>query len=471
MTPLVTIAAAALLLAASSAQTRAAAPPATQQTITGTVMDITGPLVAVRNNAPNPDATMKFTIHTVLLSSLIPLPGGLAPGKTVAVRGQNQAGLFVASDVQVTGGTAWPPPTTPTQTPGHIDHIIFLIQENHSFDAYFGTYGHGSEGIPPGTKLPLTKGAPPTFAPFHFPTPTSLTHDMSHTFDVCQQAMNNGKMDLFIPAEHSTDTAGYYDGTDIPNHWAYAEHFTLCDHFYSSLAGPSLPNHLYMVAAQSGGLVENLKDPPAGGFNFPTLAELLVNYQVPWRFYVGMDPQAFHLWNPLAGFKTFMNSQQLRDHLVSGDQYFQDLRNNSLPAVSWIVPNFTESEHPPADVQLGMWYVTDVVNALMKSPYWQNTALVLTWDDYGGFFDHVAPPQVDQYGFGPRVPTIIISPYAHAGTIDHTPYEFCSVLHFIENRFKVPPLTARDTQANDLGMSLDLGQKPLPPFVINDRLQ
>jgi hypothetical protein len=95
----------------------------------------------------------------------------------------------------------------------------------------------------------------------------------------------------------------------------------------------------------------------------------------------------------------------------------------------------------------------------------------ITWDDYGGFFDHVAPPQVDKYGLGPRVPTIIISPYAHAGFIDHTPYEFCSVLRFIEDRFKVPPLTARDQQANDLGMSLDLAQKPLAPFVISGRLQ
>jgi phospholipase C len=184
-----------------------------------------------------------------------------------------------------------------------------------------------------------------------------------------------------------------------------------------------------------------------------------------------MDPQAFHLWNPLAGFKTFMSSQQLRDHLVSSDQYFQDLRNGALPAVSWIVPNFTESDHAPADIQLGMWYVTDVANALMKSPYWQNTALVLTWDDYGGFYDHVAPPKLDEYGLGPRVPAILISPYARAGVIDHTPYEFCSVLRFIEDRFGVPALTARDGQANNLSASFDPGQKPLAPFLISAPLQ
>jgi phospholipase C len=428
--------------------------------ITGTVIDITGPLVVVRETLTN------FTIHTVSLST--PLPSDLAPGKTVAVQGQVQQGLFVASSLRVTGGTAWPAPTTPTQTPGRIDHILFLVQENHSFDAYFGTYP-GAEGLPQGLKLPMQPGAAATVAPFHRTTP--LTHDMSHAFQVCRDAMDSGKMDQFIPAEQSVDTMGYYDGTDIPNHWAYAQHFTLCDHFFSSLTGPSLPNHLYMVAAQSGGVVDNMKDPPTGGFNFPTMAELLGTHQVGWKYYIGMDPQAFHLWNPLAGFKSFMSNEELRSHLVSSDQYFRDLRDGTLPAVAWIVPNFEESEHPPSDVQVGMWYVTDLVNALMKSPYWQNTALVLTWDDYGGFFDHVAPPQVDQYGLGPRVPTIIISPYAHVNSIDHTPYEFCSVLHFIEDRFKLPPLTARDQQANNLGMSLDLGQKPLAPFVISTPLR
>jgi phospholipase C len=162
--------------------------------------------------------------------------------------------------------------------------------------------------------------------------------------------------------------------------------------------------------------------------------------------------------------------------LVIASRFFEDLRGGTLPAVSWIVPSFYESEHPPAnnldsDLQVGMWYTTAMINALMKSPYWQNTALVLTWDDYGGFFDHVAPPQVDQYGLGPRVPTLIVSPYVRAGFVDHTPYEFCSVLRFIEDRFKLPPLTARDHQANDLGMTLDSAQRPLAPFLISGRLR
>src|SRR5262249_32536756 len=124
----------------------------------------------------------------------------------------------------------------------------------------------------------------------------------------------------------------------------------------------------------------------------------------------------------------------------------------------------------PENIQVGMWYVTDLVNALMKSPYWQNTALVLTWDDYGGFYDHVAPPSVDQYGLGPRVPAVVISPYARAGYVDHTSYEFCSVLRFIEEQHKLPPLTARDQQANSMGLSLDPSREPLAPMVISGQL-
>src|SRR5216684_5350608 len=143
--------------------------------------------------------------------------------------------------------------------------------------------------------------------------------------------MDDGKMDGFIPAEKSTDTMGYYDGTDIPNYWAYAQHFTLADHFFSSLAGPSLPNHLYTVAAQSGGVVRNLSKPPTGGFNFPTMADLLGAYNVGWKYYDGANPQAFGLWNPFPGFKEFMGNQDLRKHLVGNDELFRDLRNGTLP--------------------------------------------------------------------------------------------------------------------------------------------
>jgi phospholipase C len=419
------------------------------------VVDVTGNLVAIQQGIGG-------TVFTVYYPNNI--PNNVKPGVTVSVAGKSSNGLIYADQIKVTGGTAWPTVTTAKQPSGQIDHVVFLIQENRSFDSYFGTYP-GANGLPANLKVPSAPGGQPTVAPFHFATP--LTHDMDHSWDAAHAAMDNGKMDGFISAEKSNDTMGYYDGTDLPNYWSYASHFELLDNLFSSLAGPSLPNHLYAVAGQSGGVENNMSEPPDGGFDFPTMAEELQKANITWKYYDGQaNPQAFSLWNPLPGFQNFMSSQELMKHLVHGTQYFQDLRNGTLPAVSWIVPNGQESEHPPQDIQLGMWYVTDFVNALMKSPYWANTLLVITWDDYGGFYDHVSPPQVDKYGYGPRVPAILISPYITAGTIDHNTYDFTSVLKFIENRFQLNPLAERDSKANDIGESLTRGNS-LAPYLIS----
>ena len=418
------------------------------------MLDITGNMIAVQQGTGG-------TIFTAYYHGTIPTNVKL--GLTVSVSGKSSNGLIYADQIMVTGGTAWPAATTVKQPTGQIDHVVFLIQENHSFDSYFGTYP-GANGLPTNLKVPTTPGGQPTVSPFHFISP--LTHDLDHSWDAAHAAMDGGKMDGFISAEKSTDTMGYYDGSDIPNYWSYASHFELLDNFFSSLAGPSLPNHLYAVAGQSGGLVDNLTAPPDDGFDFPEMAQELQQANISWKYYNGAaDPHAFSLWNPLPGFQGFTSNQQLVSQLVYGSQFFQDLRNNTLPTVSWIVPNGQESEHPPQDIQLGMWYVTDFVNALMKSPYWANTLLVITWDDYGGFYDHVSPPQVDAYGYGPRVPAILISPYTKAGTIDNTTYDFTSVLKFIEDRFKVNPLASRDSNANDIGSSLNLKNATAPYLI------
>ncbi len=444
-----------LLVMTAGCQRSPVTPPpgGTSVAFSGTVRDVTGKLLAVQRD--------EGTIFTVYNSGGV--PAGAVPGASVSVNGTLSAGLIYAGRVSTAGGTPWPAPTTPRQTAGRIDHIIFLIQENHTFDNYFGTFP-GAHGVTTDIKLPAEAGGAPAVSPFHFTAP--LTHDMEHSWEIAHVAMNGGKMDGFVYAERSADTLGYYDGTDLPNYWAYARRFVLLDRFFSSLAGPSLPNHLYTVAGQSGGLVSNLGRPPAGGFNFPEIAEELERAGVSWSYYDGKaNPRAFSLWNPMPGFTSFMNDQQLMTHLVHGSQFFRDLREGTLPAVSWIVPNDEESEHPPNDIQLGMWYVTDLVNALMKSPYWDNSVLVLVWDDYGGFYDHVAPPQVDAFGYGPRVPALLLSPYVSAGTIDSTTYDFTSVLRFIEERMGVAPLTQRDQQAKSIGNSLDMSRRTAP-FVI-----
>jgi phospholipase C len=193
----------------------------------------------------------------------------------------------------------------------------------------------------------------------------------------------------------------------------------------------------------------------------------LTDAGVSWKYYGGSRPKSRVLpLEPLRGFRAFRSRGELASSLVLNTELFRDLRDGSLPSVAWVIPNVQESEHPPMNVQVGMWYVTTVVNALMKSPYWKTTLLVLTWDEYGGFYDHVAPPVLDRYGDGMRVPTIIISPYARPGYIDHSVYDFSSVLRYIEDRFGLSPLTTRDATAPDLRAALNLRQQPLPPFQI-----
>jgi len=272
------------------------------------------------------------------------------------------------------------------------------------------------------------------------------------------------------PPDWVKNTVSYYDWHEVPNYWDYARRFTLCDNFFSSLAGPSEPNHLYTVAAQSGGLANN----PApningqdGVFTFPTMAELLEHSGVSWKYYDEKpNPHKHSLWNPMPGFRSFQKSPALMAHLVGLDQFYADVKSGNLPEVCWIVPTFADSEHAPADTAQGMRHVTGLVNAIMQSSAWKDTAIVVTWDDYGGFYDHVPPPNVDQYGYGPRVPALVLSPYAKPGCISHTRFDFTSPLKLIETRYGLPPLTARDAAANNMLDCFDFQQKPLPPDVI-----
>jgi phospholipase C len=158
-------------------------------------------------------------------------------------------------------------------------------------------------------------------------------------------------------------------------------------------------------------------------------------------------------------------------HLTGTVDFYTDLSRSTLPAVSWIVPNGAESEHPPASVSNGMWYVTALINAVMQSPYWDDCAIILVWDDYGGFYDHVAPLQTDRYGFGPRVPALIISPYSKPGVVVSTRFDFTSPLKLIETRFHLPALTDRDRDSNNMLDCFDFNQEPLDPVVITPDLK
>ena len=433
-----------------------------------------------------------------------------------------------------------------------IKHFIFIIQENHSFDNYFGTYP-GADGIPPGTALAYYPGGPKTVTPF---LSASVPHDLQHQWIAARLAYDGGAMDGFIwsaykagvnyygaaipeptpdpslvqvvkasptpipttaaataplvlpedvpspngftddedpdlsvvrtpsitanatasptPASYAKYAASYVDGSVIPNYWKYAGAYTLCDAFFSSLTGPSGPNHLYQVAAQSGGLVTNIgaskNSNEYGIYSFNSVIELLGAAKVSWRYYSAYNPLVEGLWNPLPGFYQYAANGGYGSYaaasLAPTSAFFTDIKNGTLPSVCWITPSVTKSEHPPQSITTGMHYVTGLVNAVMNSPYWATTAIIVTWDDYGGFYDHVPPVQLDRYGFGFRVPTLVISPYARPGAIVHTTYDFTSLLKLVETAFGPGALTGRDASSNNMLDCFNFTQSPLPPLIL-----
>jgi phospholipase C len=347
--------------------------------------------------------------------------------------------------------------------------------------------------LPPGVSDPDQLSTTGSVQPFLLNE--SIGRDLNHAWLVAHEAYDNGKMDGFVAAENSVLTMGYYDRAEIPYYWDYADHYVLDDNFFSSLMGPSFPNHLYIASGTNGpangtypwilngGVISN----PAGNFNgtgvsldWSTLAEELTNKTMSWTWYDGAsDPLAPTIWNVLPLFTYFQkHPAALNAHVKSTANFWTDIHNNQLPAVSWIMPgswappNYpaecsgtSPSEHPPARSDCGMDYVSYLVDQVMQSSYWQSTAIVITWDDYGGFYDHVPPPRVDAYGEGFRVPTLVLSAWAKPHFIDHTTYEFGSLLRLAEDNFNLPLLGTRDVNASDMMNSFDFNQSPQPPLI------
>lgn len=263
----------------------------------------------------------------------------------------------------------------------------------------------------------------------------------------------------------------YMDGSVIPNYWTYASYYTLCDEFFSSVTSASLSNHLYNVAAQSGDLMQNEKIGRSKllYFEFPSVIQLLGNAKVTWKYYSAENPKNEGEWNPLPGFRSYSKTHggtEVDPNLGSIPDFVRDVNQNTLPQVCWITPRKEESEHPPYDVRPGMWYVTGLINAVMQSSYWNSCAIIVTWDESGGFYDHFPPPQVDRFGFGFRVPALVISPWSRSGVVVHTQYDLTSPLALLETKFGLTALTPRDGSSNSMLDCFDFSQTPLPPHVI-----
>ncbi|MDV3293188.1 MAG: alkaline phosphatase family protein [Nitrososphaerales archaeon] len=353
-----------------------------------------------------------------------------------------------------------------------IQHIIIIVEENHTFDNYFGTYP-GANGLNGYSAQPNPVSGS-LVKPFHIPGVTT-SQDLCHSWTCAHTAYDSGKMDGFIKAAGSNLTMGYFDYNQIPNYWDYASQFVLLDNFYSSVMAASLPNHLYLIAGQSGGLTVG----STGGtinsstgsihgnrFYFNSIADELDQNHITWKYYAG-GSGALNNWNPLPAFDSFRSNQTRLDNLAPTEQFDRDVLNSKLPEVSWIMPaTDAASEHAPYNVSEGEHAVVSTINTVMESRYWNSSAIFVTFDDYGGWYDHVAPPQVDEYGYGFRVPCLVISPYARHGLVDHTQADFASLLRFVEVAHSLPALSSRDGLANDLHEAFNFSQSPGDPLIL-----
>ncbi len=348
-----------------------------------------------------------------------------------------------------------------------IKHIFIFVEENHTFDNYFGYYP-GVNGLANARPQPVP-GSTATVAPFEINNATGFTYEGPVKQDLCHMTIcartdyANGTMTGFIAGEKSNTTMGYFNPKVIPYYWDYASQYVLMDNFYSPFMGPSLPNHIYLLAGQSGGLLDNNISYP---FTFPTIVSELDAAHVSWAYYAGMHAVT-NGWNPLPSDVPFKQAHPDLAGLKETTDFVGDVSQPGFPSVAWIMPEADPlSEHPPYNVTNGEQAVTSEIDAVMKSQYWSSSAIILTWDDYGGWYDNAAPPQVDQYGFGFRVPALIISPYAKQGVVDGTLSEFASTLKLIETVFNLPSMTQRDAKASDLLEAFDFYQQPRAPLVL-----
>jgi len=361
-----------------------------------------------------------------------------------------------------------------------IEHFIVLMQENHSFDNYFGTYP-GADGIPEGTCIPVdpTDEQATCIEPFHLGDNEVEMADPDHSESTHRLQYNQGKMDGFVWAleQRNQDgrlAMGYYDERDLPFHWNVADEYVLFDRFFSSAAGGSLINHLYWVAAGPG--EEKGRDQQEVLAETPTIFDRLQDAGISWKFYIqNYDPdityRTVHLfpgnrssqviWAPLLNFDRFLDDPELSNNIVDMEEYFRDLIDGTLPQVAFMVPS-GPSEHPPSNVGSGQRFVKNLLQALMQSDYWLSSAFLWAYDDWGGWYDHVPPPQVDEYGYGFRVPALLVSAYARRGFIDSTTLDYTSILKFIEDNWYLPPLAERDANANSIVSAFDFTQVARP---------
>ncbi len=334
-------------------------------------------------------------------------------------------------------------PAIDTATP--IKRVVYVMLENRSFNNVFGRFPgveRTLEGVDLGKERPLIR------------CPEWLPSDIPHDRAAHLNSVNGGKMDGF-----GNDATGFnyaysvFDEDQIPNYYTWAREYGLSDHFFASVGGPSYPNHFYFIAGQSGGVLDNpenietrvrdgksfkswgcdavgddvfvfVKD-DAGNltkhdtcFDYRTVGEQLSDVGVDWAYYSAVPGQSGYFWNAYNGIANVIHTDLWLEHMRPVDRIIDDIEAERLPAVTWVTPRFELSDHPPESSGHAHNWISDIVNAIMRSSMWEHTAIFITWDEWGGFYDPVVPPQVDDIGLGVRVPLLTISPYAERGIID-----------------------------------------------------
>jgi phospholipase C len=354
-----------------------------------------------------------------------------------------------------------------------IDHIVVLLKENHSYDNYFGMLdrGDGFTRGPDGTPLnsnPDRQGRPVRV--HHLSLPLNPSLHLSQTWNASHRQWNGGKMDGFVTTTNSDDPMGYLDGTDLPWYYGFARTYGIGDRYFSSLLGQTFPNRRFLQAATAAGQVNNtipspFERPPATGL----IWEQLDRHKIGWANYFAEIPEV-GLWP--------RNLIRWHDNLHSIEDFYEDCRNGRLPPVSLVTPELLSDEGEFEDDQVGEAFSASVFEAAASGPQWSSLLFILTWDEGGGYYDHVPPPEAvppddippdihvppdepggyDRYGF--RVPCLVASPFAKPGHVSSVVYDHTSILATIELKWNLPALTRRDAAATPLTDFLALDRPP-----------
>jgi phospholipase C len=388
-----------------------------------------------------------------------------------------------------------PSPSTTIDTQWPIKQVIYVMLENRSFDNLFGRFpgANGTTtGVSYGNEQPL------------IPCPDWMPGDLPHDLAAGLNCLNGGEMDGFGGGKWGA-VYGYsqFHEPQIPNYYRWAKEYALSDNFFASAMGPSYPNHYFFVAGQSGGVIDNpenilsdkktidgvvhiykswgcdaigddvfvfVKDRHGNltkhdtCFTYRTLGEQLSEAGIDWSFYGADWGQSGYFWNAYNGIHdVFHDEDYWNAHVRSVDNLVADIKADKLPPVTWVTPRFELSDHPPYSTSFSHNWITDIVNAVMTGDMWEHTAIFITWDEWGGFYDHVMPPARDDFGLGFRVPLLTISPYAKQGLIDSELGEFSTPLRFISDNWGLDPLTDRIRTTHNMEHLFDFSKPPRSP--------